>query len=112
MKTIYKYPIEITDEQVIEMPSGANILNVQMQNDTVNIWAMVDPKEYAVPVKLRIIGTGNSIPPGLALRYIGTVQAARFVWHVFIDNTVCLSAVTNDYLKLAINPDGTIGFKY
>lgn len=111
MKTIYKYPIEITDEQVIEMPLGANILNVQIQNDTVNIWAMVDPKEYAVPVKLRIFGTGNPVPSGLVLRYIGTVQAAGFVWHIFIDDTVCLSAVTKDYMNPAINPDGTIVMK-
>lgn len=32
MKKIYKYRIEVTDDQNIEMPVGAKILTVQTQN--------------------------------------------------------------------------------
>lgn len=50
MKKIYKYRIEVTDDQNIEMPVGAKILTVQTQNGVPCIWAMVDPnaekKEY------------------------------------------------------------------
>jgi hypothetical protein len=31
-KFIYKYPIEIKDEQTIELPEYAQILDVQVQN--------------------------------------------------------------------------------
>lgn len=43
MKKIYKYAIEITDDQDIVMPVGAKILTVQNQNGVPCIWAMVDP---------------------------------------------------------------------
>lgn len=33
MKTIWKYPIKITDKQRVRMPAGAKILSVAEQND-------------------------------------------------------------------------------
>jgi hypothetical protein len=95
MKTIYKYPIEITDEQVVEMPVYARILGVQMQGDNVNIWALVDTELPTLSVKIRVLGTGNPIAAGLQLRYIGTVCGV-FVWHVFIDDTEGVNCVTKN----------------
>lgn len=86
MKTIYKYPIVVADEQVIEMPIYASILSVQMQGDKVNIWALVDTALPTSPVKIRVLGTGTPIAAGLQLRHIGTVCSV-FVWHVFVDDT-------------------------
>lgn len=41
MKKIYKYAIEITDDQDIVMPVGAKILTVQNQNGVPCIWACI-----------------------------------------------------------------------
>lgn len=96
MKAIYKYPIKIVDKQVIEMPIGANILSIQMQNGIATIWAIVSTKECFTPVKIRIFATGEEIPSGSVLRYIGTIQDEIYVWHVFIDDTVCLNPIVHE----------------
>lgn len=43
-KTIYKYPLDVTDVQEIKLPVGAEILTVQAQNGTLCLWALVDPQ--------------------------------------------------------------------
>ena len=83
MKRIFKYPLAITDEQRISMPVGAEILCVQMQADTMTIWARVDD---AAPVErrlIRVFGTGHDASESVDLSYVGTVQERWFVWHVF-----------------------------
>lgn len=95
MKTIYKYPIKITDEQIINMPIGANIISIQMQNKIATIWAIVSTKEILTSVKIRVFGTGEEIPVGSVLRHVGSVQDRGYVWHIFIDDTVYLNPITN-----------------
>ena len=56
MKKIYKYRIEVTDDQNIEMPVGAKILTVQTQNGVPCIWAMVDPNAEKERVHIRVHG--------------------------------------------------------
>ena len=93
MSVIYKYPIKIVDEQTIDMPFGANIISLQMQNGAAVMWAIVNPKANLTSVKIRIFGTGEEIPSGSALRYIGTIHDRKFVWHVFIDDKVYLNPI-------------------
>lgn len=85
MKRIFKYPIEITDEQKIDMPQGAQILSAQMQNDKLCLWAAVDDNFTSAPIVIRVLGTGHPVPDIEGLRYIGTAQDQRLglVWHVF-----------------------------
>lgn len=86
MKTIYKYPIVITDEQTLSMSVGANILTVQVQNGNPFIWAMVDTEVPTEEVSIRVHGTGHPIPDSLNLEYIGTFQSmygGSLVFHVF-----------------------------
>lgn len=86
MKTIYKYPIGITDQQIIPMPAGANILTVQVQNGNPFIWAMVDTEAPTERVSIRVYGTGHSIGERSNLEYIGTFQSmygGNLVFHVF-----------------------------
>jgi hypothetical protein len=85
MKTIWKFPLEVTDFQHIKVPKGYRILTVRVQYDRPTLWAMVDPNETDVgPVEIRIFGTGHPMPddPG---RYIGTFQMSggSLVFHVF-----------------------------
>lgn len=81
--TIYKYPIDIRDEQLVKMPKDAKILTVQMQGDNPTLWALVDEKAEKEYRKIRIIGTGHPIPDADSLTYIGTIQERMFLWHVF-----------------------------
>lgn len=85
-KYIYKYPIKITDNQTIELPEYAQILDVQIQNDVPVLWALVDPKEKPQKIDIEIIGTGNPITNHCVCReYISTIQlkGGNLVYHIF-----------------------------
>lgn len=85
MKTIYKYPLEITDMQLVQMPSCSNILCVQLQGDSLCLWAEVCTDEPTRGYTIEIIGTGNPMMPigFVTRRYISTVQQGPLVWHIF-----------------------------
>ena len=74
MKKIFKYPLEITGLQEIEMPKGSKILSVQMQYDKPCLWALVDDHTTFVEKREIILaGTGHPIEAD-NLKFIGTVQ--------------------------------------
>lgn len=87
MKTIWKFPLEITDVQEIEMPHGAQVLTAQMQGMQLCVWAMVDDAIAATEKRaFWVHGTGNPIKyAGELGRYIGAVQmhSGMLIWHVF-----------------------------
>jgi len=85
MKTIYKYPLAITDEQIITMPFEARILTVQVQDGVPCLWALVEPDWKPEPRRILTFGTGHPIPDGTAGRHVGTyqVQGGSLVFHVF-----------------------------
>lgn len=85
MKTIWKYELQITDEQGVEMPFGAEILTVQEQFDKPCIWCLVDCDAKKALRKIRIVGTGHPIEPEFEGKYVGTFQVygAGGVFHVF-----------------------------
>lgn len=82
---IFKYKLEVGDKMHIDMPSGAEVLAVQVQYDTVCIWALVDPDRPTQTRTFRVFGTGHEMPQSEALNYIGTFQLldGQFVGHVF-----------------------------
>lgn len=83
MKTIWKYKLETTDEQFIEMPKGSVILSVQIQKEELCLWALVDSAEQHIDRRLiQILGTGNPIKEEPRM-FIGTYQIKGFVGHVF-----------------------------
>ncbi len=84
---IWKYPLEMTDLQIIAVPLDAKILTVQPQGDNCSLWALVDetaPESHKVIKRIAIYGTGNPMPekPG---EYIATFQMAggALVFHAF-----------------------------
>lgn len=86
MKTIFKYPLSVIDEQEISMPVSARILCVQVQRGVPCLWALVDPDDSQTPRSIRIVGTGHPIRWGAGIEhYIGTFQALEgaLVFHVF-----------------------------
>lgn len=84
-KTIYKYPLEVTDLQELELPEGAEILTVQMQTGVPCLWALVDPTADKKCRLIRIAGTGHFLNDEIEHRYIGTFQMAggQLVFHAF-----------------------------
>lgn len=84
MKTIWKFPLKVIDVQAIEMPSGANMLAVQMQQGTPCVWAEVDPEAERVTRHIAIFGTGHPMPDRV-MEYISTFQLhdGALVFHAF-----------------------------
>ena len=82
-QTIYKYPLQIMDEQKIVMPVDAELLTVQMQGSQPCLWAVVDPTKSLESRKILIRGTGHDCP-GVG-RYISTfqMQGGALVFHAF-----------------------------
>ena len=86
MKRIYKYPLEVTDTQIIELPFGARILTADMQYEKLCLWALVNPDlESKSKRTIDIFGTGHPID-GKPRDYISTFQmdGGRLIFHVFV----------------------------
>lgn len=99
---IWKYPVvwdldlEVSSVKFShEMPKGAEILAVQLQDREPQIWALVDENAEKETRTFRVIGTGHEIRGGDGLVYVGTfqkevdqwIQASAgiksLVWHLF-----------------------------
>lgn len=76
-KVVYKYSLR----HRVEMPIGAQILTIQMQDNQPMIWALVDPNAQFELRHFEAVSTGYSV--GNGLQYIGTYFEGQFVWHVF-----------------------------
>jgi hypothetical protein len=86
MKTIYKYLLEITDEQTVSMPMGAQVLSAQMQGIQLCIWALVEVGNVNCDRRVKIFGTGNTVKLDGNWKFVDSVQERIFVWHVFVEN--------------------------
>lgn len=86
MKTIYKYPITSSQSPVsvctIRVSKNSKPLSIQIQNNWICVWSLVDTEEPLVLREFLIVGTGHLIPEEGAT-YLGSVQQPPFVWHVF-----------------------------
>lgn len=84
MITVYKYEL-VHNKQVIEMPNKAKILCVQVQNEKVCLWAIVDTTKELRQRHIVTGITGGDYSALNDLRYIGTYQLGNgsFVGHVF-----------------------------
>jgi hypothetical protein len=83
---IYKYPLQVTDVQILQLPKGARVLAVQCQHDAPQLWALVNEKQPPEPRVFVTYGTGNPIPDTAAQeRYTCTYQmrGGALVFHVF-----------------------------
>lgn len=82
MKTIYKFPLQTVDRQVLSMPGSARILCAMNQHGLVTIWAEVDSSMSKEDRTFWIVGTGSNMP-NVPLIYIGSVSQPPFIWHVY-----------------------------
>jgi hypothetical protein len=82
---IWKWTLEVTDEQSLSMPYGAEILCIQSQRGFPQLWALVDENAPVVERTFETYGTGNLMPDNYSGKYIGTYQIhnEELVFHVF-----------------------------
>lgn len=83
--TIWKYQLELDDEQVVMMPRHSKIIACQVQNDQICLWARVNSKQPTLDRRvIRIVGTGHPCEE-VSLEHLGTVQmeGGRLIFHVF-----------------------------
>lgn len=85
--TIWKFILETTDNQKIEMPKGSVILTVQNQHNSLCMWVLVDREAEKETRHFEVFGTGHPIKHDATMnrKYIGTyqLQGGSLVFHVF-----------------------------
>lgn len=83
-QTIWKFSLEVADRQVIRLPEGAGVLDVQNQHERPCLWALVDPEAEAVERVFYTFGTGHEVKTR-GIKYVGSYQLSggAFVGHVF-----------------------------
>ena len=81
---IWKFALLVHDEVLVEMPAGAEVLCVQLQNGSPHLWAKVNVKSKSTARKFYVVGTGHPMPAH-AKEYVGTFQLSggQLVFHVF-----------------------------
>jgi hypothetical protein len=97
VKTVFKYPLAITDGlQQVVMPGQSRIVHVGNQDELPTLWAEVQVDEDLRPAlgsaaegrrmerrTFFIAGTGHHVPE--PSEHVGTVltQGGRYVWHIY-----------------------------
>ena len=82
-QVIWKFEIRLQGEpQTIEMPQGATILDVQVQNGHPQLWALVDHSASLQRRTFQIHGTGHPFSAE-SMQFVRTFQMPPFVWHLF-----------------------------
>lgn len=85
MLTIWKYHLQLTRQQCISAPQGAELLYVGEQYGHVCLWLRCNTKRPKEERTILICDTGQEAPAQHLSRYIGTVllHDATQVCHVF-----------------------------
>ncbi len=82
-KTIWKFPVDV-GRCTLLMPTGAEILSVQVQRGEAQMWALVDANKPSEAREFAAYGTGHPMPsdPG---KFIDTFQVAGgdLIFHLF-----------------------------
>lgn len=89
MEAIWKYPLEVTDVQVLAVPGPGIPLTVQAQNGQPCLWFRVDRAKKVEDLEVLTFGTGHRLPTDLDASgavYVGTYQknGGALVFHVFV----------------------------
>lgn len=81
---IWKY--DLYERKSLELPFNHKVLSVQVQNDVIYVWIMLDETQpFTYKRDFMIIATGELVNP--VWDYVGTVQLYNglYVYHVFTD---------------------------
>ena len=90
MLTVWKYQLEVEDNQTIHVPGKADPLCMQVVNEHPCIYWLVDPDAAPVEVEVITHGTGHPADDVLGAQYVGTYQMIvnpqlpALVFHVWV----------------------------
>lgn len=85
MKKIFKYTIQTPSQNPsVQLPVGAKILKVGVQDDKIVFWAEVDTYNVIETKHFEVFGTGWELPEDSTLVYLGTVFMGEYVFHVYV----------------------------
>jgi len=84
-RSVFKYPI--FHRLQLALPHGFMVRHVADQMGTTCLWAEVDPKAPTVLYRIHRIGTGDDVPEGGVVYYLGTTLEAygQYVWHYYAE---------------------------
>lgn len=85
-KRIWKFVLDATTYQRLELPKGTKCLSVHTQSGQICMWAEVDVMEKEKqPFDIFIFGTGHDLLPARG-DFLGTCLMAggSLVWHVYV----------------------------
>lgn len=86
-KQIWKVKLTLNSMQKIKLPKDAEILTAQEQDQTLMLWALVNPNNEEETRNIEIFGTGHNVyfNTGTEREYITTVQIKTqgLVWHIY-----------------------------
>lgn len=89
---IGKFPLEIVDEQTLEIKGYNGFLSVIEQKEKLVVYAFTNTNSEIInTIQIRIVGTGHSISGELQFNYafLGTVAMKNsLVWHIFYKEIV------------------------
>lgn len=82
MKTIWKTVLDLSEEQRITVPAGAEFLTVQEERGQVCVWFLCDPAQPSEERTILMREIGETVPD---VGYIASAQIARdsLVFHFF-----------------------------
>lgn len=86
-KSVWKFPLKVADEQIIEVPSGAEPLKAEMQNGELCLWMLVDTDVSFCRKKVHIHGTGHKVDDTIDRSdYVDSfmMHDGALVFHVFV----------------------------
>jgi hypothetical protein len=91
MKRIFKYQLEIKDEQTLELPVGSKILSVVNIGEKIYVYAIVNTEQKTNETYLIVIhGTGHIVGETDDYTFLGTVIVfnGKLIWHIFYKRLV------------------------
>lgn len=87
---VYKFPVQITDEFSVELPTGFRFLSVHTQRGAPFMWCLVDDQARRVSHRFRVVGAGHPCDHligdgGFRWSFCGTflVENDSLVFHLF-----------------------------
>lgn len=87
MKTIFKYKLQIQDQQVFEIPLSGHQFKILQGDFAPFLYCIVDTDAPMRRVIVTIVGTGNPVPDDCSYWVgiiKGTIKIGSFIWHVFV----------------------------
>ena len=84
MKVVYKYQLNTSGRTELDLPKNAEPIRVDVQNNGLFLWAIVEPQKQATRRVIEVFGTGHQMPDAYRI-YINTffVKEGEYVFHAF-----------------------------